>query len=115
MGLDEYFLGGLGLQILPVIPLVLIWSAGIVFAVRQLQHNRQNATLLISAFVLLLVQLIISQGFSVSIPILMQEFELDISQISILIGFQSLFSLFMNIAAWVLIFMVLFRKGSKIQ
>jgi hypothetical protein len=113
--MENVLFGGLAFQLFPAIPLLLMWSTGIVFAVRQLPHNRQNATLLISAFVLLIVQLIISQGFSVSIPILMQEFELDISQISILIGFQSLFSLFMNIAAWVLIFMVLFRKGSKIQ
>ena len=108
--MEGLLFGGLVFQLFPAIPLLLMWSTGIVFAVRQLSHNRQHASLLITAFVLLIIQLIISQGFSVSIPYLMQEFDLDISRIGIMAAIQSLFGLVLNFIAWVLIFLVLFRK-----
>lgn len=106
-------LGSLLMQVLVSMPLLVVWVAGLVFAVRQYQQQKQRSTLLISAFILLIIELFISQGFTVAIPWLFNSYSISALQIGIVSTFISVVTTVLACAAWVLLLIALFRRDMQ--
>jgi hypothetical protein len=92
------------------LPLLILWAIGLIMTVANKDKNPKAAMLLITAMILLIIEVIISLGFSLFIPKIIMSMGVNYGNVGWIYALRSFLTVAISIVAWVLIFMVLFGK-----